>query len=265
MQAPRMQSFGTFFFRNRPALTLLIHLLKQRRGESTVNIAVLACSKGAEVYSIAYAIRCAQINLSVKISALDIAEDVIEFAKAGVYSLRRPGGFTNGPNSVAVDTFVDQPSSIFERMSPQEMAALFDREDGRLRIKPEFRAGISWHLGDAADPNLVDRIGTQDIIIANQFLCHMCPKKAEACLRGLARLAKPGAFIFVSGVDLAVRTMVAMDLGWTPVTELICEIHDGDPSLRLGWPLEYWGLEPLNRRRKDWQIRYASVFQTPRF
>ena len=43
--------------------------------------------------------------------------------------------------------------------------------------------------------------------------------------------------------------------------EFIGEIHDGDPSLRQDWPLEYWGLEPLDRRRGDWKSRYASVFQ----
>ena len=51
-----------------------------------------------------------------------------------------------------------------------------------------------------------------------------------------------------------------MDRG-RPVTELISEIHEGDPSLRRGWPLQYWGLEPFDQGRSDWQIRYASVFQ----
>src|SRR5215467_15462052 len=46
-----------------------------------------------------------------------------------------------------------------------------------------------------------------------------------------------------------------------PVTELISEIHEGDPSLRRGWPLRYWGLEPFDQGRSDWQIRYASVFE----
>jgi len=39
------------------------------------------------------------------------------------------------------------------------------------------------------------------------------------------------------------------------------EIDEGDPSLRRGWPLQYWGLEPFDQGRSDWQIRYASVFQ----
>ena len=41
----------------------------------------------------------------------------------------------------------------------------------------------------------------------------------------------------------------------------MAEIHDGDPLVRADWPLHWWGLEPLDRRRPDWQTRYASVFR----
>src|SRR5438045_5413468 len=91
----------------------------------------------------------------------------------------------------------------------------------------------------------------------------MRAEQAEPCLRNLARLVKPGGYLFVSGVDLNVRTKVARELGWTPVTDLIREIHEGDPSLRQDWPLQYWGLEPVQQNRLDWMIRYASVFQIP--
>ena len=74
----------------------------------------------------------------------------------------------------------------------------------------------------------------------------------------------PGGYLFVSGVDLDVRTNVAIDLGWEPVPELMAEIHDGDPLVRADWPWHWWGLEPLDRRRNDWQTRYASVFRVPR-
>src|SRR5262249_30318294 len=72
---------------------------------------------------------------------------------------------------------------------------------------------------------------------------------------------KPGGYLFVSGIDLNVRTKVARDLGWKPVPDLIRDIHEGDPSLRQGWPLQYWGLEPFWDDRSDWSIRSASVFQ----
>ena len=106
-------------------------------------------------------------------------------------------------------------------------------------------------------------LGAQDIVVANRFLCHMHPDDAEACLCHLSRLVKNNGYLFVSGVDLAVRSKVARELGWRPVTDLIRGIHDGDPTLRRDWPLDYWGLEPFDRGQSDWKVRYASVFQLP--
>ena len=70
-------------------------------------------------------------------------------------------------------------------------------------------------------------------------------------------------YLFVSGVDLEVRAKVAGELGWRPIPELLEQIHDGDPSVRESWPWCWWGLEPLDPRRPDWQLRYAAFFQVP--
>jgi chemotaxis methyl-accepting protein methylase len=268
LRSTRRQYVGTFFLRNRPELGLLIRLLDQKPQGSTIDVTVLACSKGAEVYSISYGIRCVRPDLKVRLRALDIEKDVLEFAKGGVYSLGSydssgapsPGSLAQGGN-VATNTSRDQNASIFERMSKEEMEEMFDREGEQVKVKPRFREGITWHLGDAGDPDLVNVLGLQDIVVANRFLCHMHPEEAEACLRNLARLVKPGGYLFVSGVDLGVRSKVARELAWRPVTELVSEIHEGDPSLRRDWPLEYWGLEPLDQGRADWKMRYVSVFQ----
>jgi hypothetical protein len=80
-------------------------------------------------------------------------------------------------------------------------------------------------------------------------------------LCSLARLVKPGGYLFVSGIDLDVRTKVAIDLGWIPVPDLLEEIHNGDPSVRRDWPWRYWGLEPFDSKRPDWRTHYAAVFQ----
>ena len=261
MRSERQHFMGTFFFRNRPELELLIRLLDLTRRASDVNLTILGCSKGAEVYSFAHAIRSARPELNIRINALDIDPEVVEFAKEGIYSLRgfAPEGAVN--DELAMKTFGDQRTSVFERMSSEEIDAMFDRDGDQASVKPRFRQGLTWHAGDAGDPKLVDVLGRQDIVVANRFLCHMRPAEAEQCLRQLANLVRPGGYLFVSGVDLDVRTKVARELGWTPVTELINEIHEGDRSLRNDWPLHYWGLEPFDRRRSDWHIRYASVFQ----
>jgi 2-polyprenyl-3-methyl-5-hydroxy-6-metoxy-1,4-benzoquinol methylase len=134
-------------------------------------------------------------------------------------------------------------------------------EGDQATVKAWLREWITWCRADANDPELVNLLGPQDIVVANRFLCHMTPVAAEKCLGNIARLVKPGGYLFVSGIDLDVRARVAKSMGWKPVPDLIREIHEGDTSLRKGWPIEYWGLEPFCDSRSDWEIRYASVFQ----
>jgi len=89
----------------------------------------------------------------------------------------------------------------------------------------------------------------------------MPPLKAESCLRNIARLVRPGGYLFVSGIDLDVRTKVADDLGWHALQELLEEIHEGDRCMRTFWPWHYTGLEPLNKKTRDWKRGYAAAFQ----
>src|SRR5262249_1589243 len=132
----------------------------------------------------------------------------------------------------------------------------------QARIRPWLKERVFWVCADAGSPNLVGRLGQQDIVVAYRFLCHMKPSAAENCLRNIARLVKSGGYLFVSGVDLEVRSKVAREMGLKPITALMREIHEGDASsLRDAWPVEYWGLEPFCYDRPDWRIRYAAVFQ----
>src|SRR5215475_13277757 len=65
LRARRQQFFGTFFLRNRPALELMRRLADRKAKGSTLKIAVLGCSIGAEVYSILWSIRSARPDLKV--------------------------------------------------------------------------------------------------------------------------------------------------------------------------------------------------------
>ena len=246
LTARRQQHFGTFFLRNRPALELMRRLVRQRDHGSTLRIAVLGCSIGPEVYSILWIIRSARPDLKVRLDAVDISKEILNFAEKGTYT-------PDGSRLVG--------ASIFERLTEAEMAEMFDCDGDQATVKSWLREGITWHLRDAADPELMRILGPQDMVVASNFLCHMVRADAEKCLGNIAQLVSPGGYLFVSGVDLDVRTKVALDLGWEPVPELIAEIHNGDPSVRADWPWQWWGLEPLNRRRRDWRTRYAASFR----
>jgi SAM-dependent methyltransferase len=201
--------------------------------------------------------------------AVDISEKIVAFAERGVYSLSGSLDAPKGPNDEAINergdvtrnTAIDQSAPLFERMTDNEVEAIFEVQGDQARVRSWLMEGIIWLRGDAGDPELVGVLGPQDIVVANRFLCHMEPAAAERCLRNIARLVKPGGHLFVSEIDLDVRTRIARSMGWKPVPHLIRDIREGDPSLRRGWPLEYWGLEPFCDDRSDWTIRYASVFQ----
>src|SRR4029077_18831480 len=191
-------------------------------------------------------VRTARPDLKVLLEAVDISKEILSFAENGIYSL---------------DTSQFVSASIFERLTEAEMVEMFDWQGDRAKIKSWLREGITWHLRDATDPKLINILGPQEMVVASNFLCHMDRADAERCLGNIARLVSPGGYLFVPGVDLDVRTKTALDLGWEPVRELMVEIHNGDPSVRADWPWEWWGLEPLNRKKQDWQTRYAAAFR----
>jgi chemotaxis methyl-accepting protein methylase len=248
IQSTRGQLFHTFFLRNRATLELVRRLVERHTESDTLRIAVLGCSTGAEAYSIAWRVRSARPDLKLVFYAMDISSDAVKIAESGAYS-------------ASSSEFAG--SNMFDRMTDSEMDELFDRKGGEFLIKPWIKEGIHWRVGDAADPELFSELGPQDIVVANNFLCHMNTEAAERCLLNIARLVVPSGYLFVSGVDLDVRTKVAEEIGFEPVQELLEDIHDGDPRMGTWWPFNYSALEPLDKRRQDWRIRYAAAFQLP--
>ena len=246
LQGVRGQLFHTFFLRNRPALELIRRIVERKSHTDILRVAVLGCSAGAEAYSIAWRIRSARPDLKFILDAVDISEQALEIARRGMYSL-------------ASSQFAG--SDIFDGMTSAEVEELFDRNGDVLAVKSWIKEGINWRVGDVGQAEIVEALGPQDIVVANNFLCHMDAPVAERCLRNIARLVSPAGYLFVSGIDLDIRTRVAEDLGWHPLGELLEEIHKGDPRMGKYWPFEYASLEPLNKRRRNWRLRYAAVFQ----
>lgn len=228
--------------RNRPELELLTQIAESLMNKGKICISVVACSKGAEVYSLLMCLRKHIRNIHVEITAIDISEDIVRIAEKGEYP---------------------DDSPMLERLTEFEIKEMFDRKGHILRVKDCLRENVNWLVGDATSPELLESISSQDIVMANRFLCHMYPDDAEKCLKNVSKILAPGGFLFVSGVDLDVRTKVARTHGWKPISDLMEQIHDGDYTLRRGWPMHYYGLEPFDKKRKDWNLRYASVFQMP--
>ena len=242
----RSQAFSSHFLGNRPQLELIRRLVERSTDGDTLRVAVLGCSTGAEAYSVAWTIRSARPELKLVLNAVDISSLAVEVGKSGVYSLVA---------SHLANT------DMFERMTATEIEEFFDRDGDAATVKSWIKEGIKWNVGNAAEPEILDALGPQDIVVANNFLCHMDDSMAERCLRNITRLVSPHGYLFVSGIDLDIRTKIANELGWNPLEELLEKVHEGDPGMRSCWPCHYAGLEPLNKKRQDWRIRYATAFQ----
>jgi chemotaxis protein methyltransferase CheR len=243
--SPRGQLHCTFFLRNRPALELMSRLIARTAHRDTLRVTVLGCSTGAEAYSIASRIRSARPELTLILTAIDISEKAVKFAKSGLYVIG-DCQFTG--------------TDLFDSLTEAEIAELFDRDNNLARVKSSIRDVIRWRVGDATDPAIVAELAPQDIVVANNFLCHMEPPVATECLHNMARLLDQGGYLFVSGVDLYIKTKVVQQQGWIPIEEDLEEVHNGDTRMTRDWPFNYSSLEPLNKRRRNWRIRYAQVF-----
>jgi len=235
----------TRFFRNPPQLEVLNNVLQRYPEASTVKFTVLGCSTGAEVYSALWNMKMSRPDLFISSSGVDISSSAIGTARIGRYLL--------GANELEGlgELFHAYPENLF---LPQE---------NQVEVSPDLRRGITWHVEDARNPRLLEILGMQDIVFANNFLVHYPPSDAEACLSNILRILAPGGFLFIWGVDPEVKTRFVQQAGLSPYDYLIREVYLADERAREVWPWKYWGHEPLDTKRRDWKTRYGTVFQRP--
>jgi SAM-dependent methyltransferase len=242
----RGQSESTWFLRNQPLLSTVIEIISGSfKAGSEIRICSMGCSSGAELYSVLWAVRKARPDLNVVPLGVDVSQQALEKARAGRYS--------------------SQDIELRGELVRDARSDLFETEGQQLQVKDWIRSGIRWAQGDASDPGISSAFGLQDIVLANNFLVHMEPRRANATLANVSRLVKPGGILICRGVDLDVRRRVTANLHLKAIPLRIEQIHNAESDLdaRRHWPWKYYGLEPLNKNRKDWIRRYAAVFQVP--
>ncbi len=238
----RNQLTTTYFFRSRAEIYQWLNIVDNLMPAPELNISIVGCSEGAEVYTLVYAIRKRFPSLNLHIHGYDINEAAVTTAKEARYP---------------------SDSQLLSKMTAEEQADLFDTDGEFSRVKPMYREGITWEWQDPTkDPNL-SSLPKQDIVLANRLLFHMYRDEQRQTLAAIATMVRPGGYLLVSGVDLDIRTKLAKKNGWVPITDLVEEIHTGDETMTIDWPLKYWGLEPLDKNQKDWPLRYCPVFQIP--
>ena len=73
---------------------------------------------------------------------------------------------------LALNSYRDQSYSddvtIFERMTPDEIEAMFEIASDQMSVRSWLKEGVIWLRGDAGDPDLGGVVGLQDIVVANR-------------------------------------------------------------------------------------------------
>lgn len=207
----------------------------------SLSITVVGCSEGAEVFTILYTAQNVLPGVKLKVSAFDIDETALNIAKSGSFKA---------------------DSRVLSEVTPEESKKIFDKKGEFLQVKDQFR-NVDWYLQDPTRDPVTRTHPKQDIVVANRLLFHMDRKEQYRALKAIVTMVRPGGYLFVSGVDLDVRTRIANEFSLYPIPELVEEIHAGDKTMTMDWPFERWGLEPLSKKERNWMTRYCSVFQMP--
>ncbi len=195
-----MTTNETFFFRdNKPfdifKENILPHLLQARAGQKTLRIWNAACSTGQEPYSLAMLLKEEAAKLSgwrVEILATDISNEVLEKAKAGLYS-----------------------QFEVQRGLPIQLLIKYFQQMGEMwQIDSSIRAMVKFEKLNLLD-NLA-RVGHFDVIFCRNVLIYFDNEMKAKVLNQMQNiLAKDGA-LFLGGAE----TVLGICDGLRPVSGL---------------------------------------------
>ena len=215
--------------------------LEPSLSERPLKIAIFACCSGEEAYSLAYVLRRHFPQLAYEIRGFDLVEHVIPAARAATYTREQVHA---GP--FVTESFVEE---------------LFDVEGDQYRVKPEYRKGITFDVGDMTNPEFVGSLDRCDLVFAQNVLFHLPPKIAPIAFENIYRLLQPHASMFINGMDGKMRIKLTKKFQLEPVQYLLQEIHEDARIDRGGsWASQYWGREPFSKSSRDWVRKFGTIF-----
>jgi chemotaxis protein methyltransferase CheR len=216
----------------------------ERSGER-LEILLMACSSGAEVYTIASWLMQRAPGLNFHIQASDLHSELVEYARAGKYTSAE----------VMHSEYIDQPF----------IDATFERVDGSYVVRPEIRARTSFRQANLLDGDgLRKHFGKAPLVIAQNVLFHLTPAQATQAFENLVSLMTPRAVLLLEGMDLGLRTQCTARHGLRPLSTDARQIYE---ETRVHTPRDwwnyYWGVEPYTPFHPDRERRYATIFLRP--
>lgn len=215
-------------------------------GAEPLKILVFACCSGEEAFSLSYVLRRHFPELRYSIRGYDIVGDVIEKAKAGLFTLEEASW---GP--FVTDELLGE---MFEPAG-----------EGLLRVKAQIREPITFAEGNLLDRPFMESLGQADIVFAQNVLFHLPRAQARVAFRNIHDVLTAGGALFINGVDTDMRAQMTKRLGLEPLEYLVEEIHN-DARVDRGnaWAGSYVGRKPFTRSGRDWLRRQATIFYKAR-
>lgn len=243
-KAKRVNDHTYTCFRRAPAQLRLLTgpILDFIPQEGRLNIVLLACSNGAETYTIASVLRKTHPDLDFHIYASDLHQSMVERAKSAEYTRDEVLH-----SAYMTDEFLDYTFTA--------------KGDGYI-VRPELREHVSFSQADLLDGKaLRAKFGQSPLVIAQNVLFHLTPEDTARAFDNLVSLMAPRAVLLIEGMQLDLRVELTSQYGLTPFTQDLRQIYE---ETRVHtpphWWRVYWGTEPFLFFRKNRARRYATAF-----
>jgi chemotaxis protein methyltransferase CheR len=211
-----------------------------------LEILVLACSNGAEAYTLASFLSKRWPALDFRITAADLHQEMVDVARVASYS--------------------EAEALHGEFVTPEFVAYTFDKLPGdkvgdRYVVKPHIRERISFAQANLLDPELSSKFASADIVTTQNVLFHLQPQDARRAFENVVKLLKPKAAFLLDGMDQALRVELTRQHGLEPLEFNARKIYDESRvHTGLDWWRYYYGCEPYSPLRRDRARRYGTVF-----
>ncbi|QQO34657.1 protein-glutamate O-methyltransferase CheR [Bradyrhizobium diazoefficiens] len=194
-----MTTNETFFFRDKVPFdhfrdTIMPEVLKARAGRRSVRIWCAAGSTGQEPYSLAMTLKemgAALTGWRVEIIATDLSQEVLEKAKAGVYS----------------------QFEVQRGLPIQHLVKYFKPNGETWQINPELRAMIQHRQLNLLQD--FSHLGTFDVIFCRNVLIYFDQETKINIFNRLARQIEPDGFLVLG----AAETVVGLTDTFKPIVD----------------------------------------------
>lgn len=212
------------------------------RTGTRLEIVLMACSNGAEVYTIASWLSHQVPQLDFHITASDLHQSMADKATLGEYTA--------------------EEALQSEYITPGFIAQTFDRKGELYVVKPALRAKATFSQANLLDSEgLKGRFGPAHLVLAQNVLFHLSPDNARIAFDNLYSMLGPRGALLVEGMDPDLRVELTEKYGLEPLAanrrRIYSETRVHTPP---DWWNYYWGSEPYFPLRHDKERRYGTIF-----